>query len=93
MLSGGKSGSEAQGAMSSSGSQVEQCEVNVAIKAGESESSEDEEEHNTSPVMEPTQEAGNTHQERREVSERSIIAAADFGPGKTEFTDQEPEAT
>ncbi|CAN0283340.1 unnamed protein product [Ectocarpus sp. 6 AP-2014] len=57
MLSGGKSGSEAQGAMSSSGSQIEQCELNVAIKAGESESSEDEEEHNISPVVQPTQEA------------------------------------
>ncbi|CAM9304513.1 unnamed protein product [Ectocarpus sp. 12 AP-2014] len=83
MPSGGKSGSEVQGAMSCSGSQVEHSEFSVAIKAGESETSEDEGEHNTSPTREATPEAGTTHQERRQ--ERGIIATADFGPGKTAF--------
>ncbi|CAN0267524.1 unnamed protein product, partial [Ectocarpus sp. 13 AM-2016] len=63
MLSGGKSGSEAQGAMSSSGFQVEHCHVKVAMKAGESEISEDTEEHNTSPTVETTPEVGTTRQE------------------------------
>ncbi|CAM9634733.1 unnamed protein product, partial [Ectocarpus sp. 12 AP-2014] len=66
MPSGGKSGSEVQGAMSCSGSQVEHSEFSVAIKAGESETSEDEGEHNTSPTREATPEAGTTHQERRQ---------------------------
>ncbi|CAM9666409.1 unnamed protein product, partial [Ectocarpus fasciculatus] len=79
--SGGKSGSETQGAMSSSGSQVEHCHVNVAMKAGESEMPEDEEELNISPTVEATPKAGTT---RREVEKRAI-AAADFGPGKTKF--------
>ncbi|CAN0287557.1 unnamed protein product, partial [Ectocarpus sp. 12 AP-2014] len=69
MPSGSNSSSEAQGTMSSSVSQVEHCDVHVAIKAGESEMSEDEEEHNTSPTVEATSEAGTTYQERQEVSE------------------------
>ncbi|CAM9144157.1 unnamed protein product, partial [Ectocarpus sp. 12 AP-2014] len=91
MLSGSKSGSEAQGAMSSSGAQVEHCDVNVAIKAGESEMSEDEEEHNTLPTVARTPETGTSSQEGQE---RSIVAAADFGPGTTEFNRRIlPEAT
>ncbi|CAN0082320.1 unnamed protein product, partial [Ectocarpus sp. 12 AP-2014] len=66
MPGGSKSGSKAQGAMSCSGSQVEHFEFSVAIKAGESEVSEDEEEHSTSPTVEATPEAGITHQERRQ---------------------------
>ena len=38
-------------------------------QAGESEMSEDEEEHNTSPTVEATSEAGTSYQERQEVSE------------------------
>ncbi|CAM9490319.1 unnamed protein product [Ectocarpus sp. 12 AP-2014] len=69
ILSGGKSGSEAQGAMSSSGFQVEHRDVKVAMKAGKSEISEDEEEQKKSPTVEATSEAGTTCQERQEVSE------------------------
>ncbi|CAM9144233.1 unnamed protein product, partial [Ectocarpus sp. 12 AP-2014] len=69
MLSGDKSGSEAQGTMSSTAFQVEHCDVKVAMKAGESEISEDEEEQNKSPTVEATSEAGTTCQERQEVSE------------------------
>ncbi|CAN0541405.1 unnamed protein product [Ectocarpus sp. 8 AP-2014] len=72
--------------MSFSGSQVEHCDVDVAMKAVESEISEDEEEHNKSPTVEAIPGAGTTHQERREVSERSIIAATDSDLERPSFT-------